>query len=33
MQIVDRLAEWGWRPSGSGKLVWAKLRRQPTPPK
>lgn len=29
MQIVERLAEWGWRPSGSGKLVWAKLRRQP----
>ncbi|GAB4086970.1 hypothetical protein GCM10028784_36000 [Myceligenerans cantabricum] len=28
MQIVDRLAEWGWRPSGTGKLVWAKLRDQ-----
>ncbi len=26
MQIVERLAEWGWRPAGSGKLVWAKLR-------
>ncbi|WP_418275136.1 SpoIIE family protein phosphatase [Isoptericola jiangsuensis] len=26
MQIVERLADWGWRPSGSGKLVWAKLR-------
>ncbi|WP_125772854.1 SpoIIE family protein phosphatase [Antribacter gilvus] len=29
MQIVERLAEWGWRPAGSGKLVWAKLRQQP----
>jgi hypothetical protein len=27
MQIVERLAVWGWRPSGSGKLVWAKLRK------
>ncbi|WP_298458567.1 SpoIIE family protein phosphatase [uncultured Cellulomonas sp.] len=26
MQIVERLAEWGWRPSGSGKLVWARVR-------
>lgn len=26
MQIVERLADWGWRPSGSGKLVWAKIR-------
>jgi hypothetical protein len=26
MQIVERLADWGWRPSASGKLVWAKLR-------
>ncbi|MEG3616268.1 ATP-binding SpoIIE family protein phosphatase [Isoptericola haloaureus] len=26
MQIVERLADWGWRPSTSGKLVWAKLR-------
>ncbi|MGF0115297.1 ATP-binding protein [Promicromonospora sp. Marseille-Q5078] len=25
MQIVERLADWGWRPAGSGKLVWAKL--------
>jgi hypothetical protein len=25
MQIVERLADWGWRPSASGKLVWAKL--------
>lgn len=30
MQIVERLADWGWRPSGPGKLVWARLR--PTPP-
>jgi PAS domain S-box-containing protein len=29
MQIVERLADWGWRPSGSGKLVWAKLRPAP----
>lgn len=26
MQIVERLADWGWRPSGGGKLVWAKVR-------
>ncbi|QAY69325.1 ATP-binding SpoIIE family protein phosphatase [Xylanimonas protaetiae] len=26
MQIVERLADWGWRPSRSGKLVWAKLK-------
>ncbi|ACZ32141.1 protein serine/threonine phosphatase [Xylanimonas cellulosilytica DSM 15894] len=26
MQIVERLADWGWRPSGSGKLVWAKIK-------
>ncbi|ACZ23410.1 PAS domain S-box [Sanguibacter keddieii DSM 10542] len=26
MQIVERLADWGWRPSGTGKLVWAKVR-------
>lgn len=26
MRIVERLADWGWRPSGSGKLVWATLR-------
>ncbi|WP_425955848.1 SpoIIE family protein phosphatase [Xylanimonas sp. McL0601] len=26
MQIVERLADWGWRPAGSGKLVWAKLK-------
>lgn len=26
MHIVDRLAEWGWRPSGAGKVVWARLR-------
>lgn len=25
MQIVERLAEWGWRPAGSGKMVWAQL--------
>ncbi|NTW42009.1 MAG: SpoIIE family protein phosphatase, partial [Cellulomonadaceae bacterium] len=29
MRIVERLADWGWRPSGSGKLVWARVR--PTP--
>lgn len=32
MQIVERLADWGWRPAGSGKLVWARLRPQPTEP-
>ncbi len=26
MRIVERLADWGWRPAGSGKLVWARLR-------
>jgi len=26
MQIVERLADWGWRASGSGKLVWARVR-------
>lgn len=25
MQIVERLADWGWRPSGHGKLVWARV--------
>ncbi|MHA7134787.1 SpoIIE family protein phosphatase [Oerskovia turbata] len=29
MQIVERLADWGWRPAGSGKLVWARLRPMP----
>ncbi|GEA87743.1 hypothetical protein CCE01nite_16920 [Cellulomonas cellasea] len=26
MQIVERLADWGWRPARGGKLVWAKVR-------
>ena len=26
MQIVERLGDWGWRPSGDGKLVWARIR-------
>lgn len=26
IQIVARLADWGWRPSPNGKLVWAKVR-------
>ncbi|QTE31224.1 SpoIIE family protein phosphatase [Pengzhenrongella sicca] len=26
MQIVERLADWGWRPTRRGKLVWARLR-------
>lgn len=30
MQIVERLADWGWRPAGSGKLVWAKLKQPVT---
>ncbi|MDD9207078.1 SpoIIE family protein phosphatase [Georgenia sp. 10Sc9-8] len=27
IHIVDRLADWGWRPTPSGKVVWARLRR------
>jgi PAS domain S-box-containing protein len=26
MQIVERLADWGWQPVGSGKRVWAQVR-------
>jgi PAS domain S-box-containing protein len=26
MQIVERLADWGWRPAGTGKVVWARIR-------
>jgi hypothetical protein len=26
MQIVERLADWGWRPTATGKLVWARLK-------
>jgi len=26
MQIVERLADWGWRQSARGKVVWAKVR-------
>lgn len=29
MHIIDRLADWGWRPTPSGKVVWARLRSQP----
>lgn len=25
MHIVSRLADWGWRPSGAGKVVWARI--------
>jgi hypothetical protein len=25
MRIVERLGDWGWRPSGEGKLVWARI--------
>ncbi|MEE6294613.1 ATP-binding SpoIIE family protein phosphatase [Georgenia wangjunii] len=28
MHIVDRLADWGWRPTPAGKVVWARLRPQ-----
>lgn len=28
MRIVERLGDWGWRPSGDGKLVWARVRPQ-----
>lgn len=31
MQIVERLADWGWRQSHGGKLVWAKVRPAPLP--
>ncbi len=31
MQIVERLADWGWRQSRGGKLVWAKVRPAPLP--
>ncbi|GAA4419219.1 hypothetical protein GCM10023169_09680 [Georgenia halophila] len=27
MHIVDRLADWGWRPAPGGKVVWARVRR------
>ncbi|MFF1530136.1 SpoIIE family protein phosphatase [Cellulomonas sp. NPDC058312] len=26
MRIVEQLADWGWRPSRGGKLVWARVR-------
>ncbi|TQL02998.1 histidine kinase-like protein [Cellulomonas sp. SLBN-39] len=26
MTIVERLADWGWRPSRAGKVVWARVR-------
>ena len=26
MRIVERLADWGWRPLPKGKLVWARMR-------
>nr|WP_297425054.1 SpoIIE family protein phosphatase [uncultured Actinotalea sp.] len=29
MRIVERLADWGWRPAGSGKFVWARVRPLP----
>ena len=32
MQIVERLADWGWRQSRGGKLVWAKVRPGRCPP-
>ncbi|WP_249667348.1 SpoIIE family protein phosphatase [Cellulomonas fengjieae] len=32
MQIVERLADWGWRQSRGGKLVWAKVRPGSLPP-
>ncbi|MFH5821744.1 SpoIIE family protein phosphatase [Georgenia sp. AZ-5] len=32
MHIVDRLADWGWRPTSSGKVVWARLRSEPARP-
>lgn len=32
MQIVERLADWGWRQSRGGKLVWARVRPGALPP-
>ena len=34
MKIVERLADWGWRPSptGRGKIVWAQMRDQASAP-
>ncbi len=32
MQIVERLADWGWRQSRRGKVVWAKVRPGELPP-
>lgn len=29
MRIVERLGDWGWRPLGEGKLVWARVRPVP----
>lgn len=29
MRIVERLGEWGWRPTASGKVVWARVRPEP----
>lgn len=26
MRVVERLADWGWRPSRGGKVVWARVR-------
>ena len=28
MRVVERLGDWGWRPSADGKLVWALVRPQ-----
>jgi len=28
LHIIDRLAEWGWRPAPKGKVVWARMRSQ-----
>ncbi|GEL93870.1 ATP-binding SpoIIE family protein phosphatase [Cellulomonas composti] len=32
MRIVERLADWGWRQSSRGKVVWAKVRPGALPP-
>ncbi|MFD1716251.1 ATP-binding SpoIIE family protein phosphatase [Georgenia deserti] len=31
MHIVDRLADWGWRPTPGGKVVWARMRHHAAP--
>jgi len=32
LHIISRLAEWGWRPTPAGKVVWARVRGKEPPP-